>query len=308
MISSISKCLRLLDPVFQALLVSLAVGECAANDAFADVHIHFNWDQKEVIDARSIVEKLRAADVSFAVVSGTPSELALELGLESGGFILPLFSPYTHELGRQDWYLSEQPLHLPEQGLRGGGYRGIGEIHFMSGFRPRLDNPIFLRLLALAEEYRVPVLIHIDAADESPFVELCRARPDLRLLVAHAGGNLQARQVRRIVEKCDNAMIDLSARDPWRYGGLTGEDGRLLPAWRELVVDHPERFMVGTDPVWKVTRTQSWDQSDDGWDYFERLMAYHRRWIDELPGPVGQRVRLDNALRFFEIDTRSLGD
>ena len=178
----------------------------------------------------------------------------------------------------------------------------------MSGFRPRLDNPVFLGLLGLARKYRVPVLIHIDAADESRFVELCRANPDLRLLLAHAGGNLQARQVRRIVEQCGNAMIDFSARDPWRYGGLTGADGRLLADWRELVIDYPERFMAGTDPVWKVTRTQSWDQADDGWDFFERLLAYHRYWLDDLPEAVERRVRLDNARRFFDIDARPAGD
>lgn len=308
MIISGSRCRRGFGAVFMPLLVALAFAECAADDAFADIHIHFNWDQKEIIDARSIVEKLRAANVTLAVVSGTPSELALELAREGGSFILPLFSPYTHELGRRDWYLSEQTLRLAEQGLREGGYRGIGEVHFMNGFRPRPDNPVFLRLLGLAEEYRVPVLIHIDGADESPFVELCRARPSSRILVAHAGGNLYPRHVRRIVEECDNTMIDLSARDPWRYGGLTGEDGRLLPDWRELVIDHPRRFMVGTDPVWKVTRTQSWDQPDDGWDYFEQLLAYHRYWIGDLPEPVARSIRLDNALRFFETDRRGFGD
>jgi len=283
-----------------ALLLSFALAADGQDaDAFADIHVHFNWDQREVIDAPAIVDKLRRGGVEFTVVSSTPSELALELARAGGDLIVPLFSPYTHELGKQDWYLDARTAELAEAGLRSGQYRGIGEIHFMLGFRPRFDNPVFQRLLDLAESYQVPVLIHIDAANERPFVDLCRARPGLRLMVAHAGGNLQAGHVRRLVEQCANAMIEFSARDPWRYGGLTGADGRLLPGWRQLVIDYPDRFMTGTDPVWKVTRTQSWDQADDGWDYFERLLAYHRHWLDDLPGPVAQQIRIDNARRFF---------
>jgi hypothetical protein len=291
-----------------ALLVALASGGALAAEPFADIHVHYNWDQKEIIDAHSIVDKLRAADIDFAVVSSTPSALALELERAGGGLIVPLFSPYTHELGRQDWYRDPRTAERAEEGLRGGRYRGIGEVHFMHGFQPRFDNPVFRRLLDLAEEYRVPVLIHIDSASETPFLDICRARPGLRLLVAHAGGNLRAAHMRRVIDRCAHAMIDFSARDPWRYDGLTGEDGRLLPAWRELVIEHPTRFMVGTDPVWKVTRTQSWDQADDGWDYFERLLAYHRYWLDDLPEAVARRVRLDNAREFFGVNRRAAGD
>jgi len=292
-------------PLLLLCLLASAAGRAA--ETFADIHVHFNWDQREVIDAASIVAKLQRAGIDFAVVSGTPSELALELWRAGGELIVPLFSPYTHELGRQDWYLQQRTAQLAEEGLRSGLYRGIGEIHFMLGFRPRFDNPVFLRLLELAETYQVPVLIHIDAASEQPFVEICSARPRLKLLVAHAGGNLEAAQLRRLVEQCANAMIEFSARDPWRYGGLTGEDGRLLPAWRQLVIDYPLRFMTGTDPVWKVTRTQTWDQADDGWDYFEQLLAYHRRWIDDLPPSVAQRIRVDNARRLFARDAAKAG-
>jgi predicted TIM-barrel fold metal-dependent hydrolase len=295
-----------------ALLALSLMPAAAAGDrdteAFADIHVHFNWDQRELIDAAAIVDKLQRGGVEFTVVSGTPSELALELRRAGGDRVVPLFSPYTHEFGKQDWYLHPRTVELAEEGLRSGRYRGIGEVHFMLGFRPRFDNPVFERLLDLAEEYRVPVLVHIDAANEQPFVDICRARPRLKLLVAHAGGNLQAEHVRRLVEQCDNAMIEFSARDPWRYGGLTGEDGRLLPGWRQLVIDYPRRFMTGTDPVWKVTRTQSWDQADDGWDYFEQLLAYHRRWIDDLPRPVAERVRIGNARRFFERQGPSVGE
>jgi hypothetical protein len=275
---------------------------------FADVHVHFNWDQKEIIDAATVVAKLRRAGVDFAVVAGTPSELALELQRAGGDLIVPLFSPYTHERGRQDWYLNRRTVELAEAGLENGSYRGIGEIHFMLGFKPIGDNLVFLQLMDLAERYRVPALIHVDSADAGYFIEICRRHAGVRILLAHAGGILDADQVRRILDVCDNVMVEFSARDPWRYGGLTGDDGLLLPAWRELVIMHPDRFMTGTDPVWRVTRTQSWDQADDDWDYFEQLLEYHLRWIDALPEPVRSMIRRDNARRFFAVGVTGAGE
>ncbi len=283
------------------LLLCAMVTPGWSQQPFADVHVHFNWDQKELISAGEVVAKLKRANIAFTVVTATPSELALEMKKAGGDLIIPFFSPYTHAQGKQDWFLHERTLRLAEEGLRSGQYQGIGEVHFMAGFRPKTDNPIFTRLLALAGQYEVPVLIHVDAGNEQKFVDICRRNPRLKLIFAHAGGNLYASHIRRVVEQCANVMIEFSARDPWRYGGLTGDDGLLLPAWRELVLEYPERFLVGTDPVWKVTRTQTWDQADDGWDYFERLLAYHRHWIAALPPAVQRRLSLDNARQFFGI-------
>ncbi len=291
--------LRQLAPVLLTATLLGSAGYSRAAEPFADVHIHYNWDQKELIDAAGVMTKLDAAGVEFAVVAGTPSELALELARVSGGRVLPLFSPYTHELGRRDWYLDRRVADQAEAGLRAGDYVGIGEVHFMAGFAPRFDNRVFRRLMALATEYRVPVLIHIDSGNESAFIEVCREHPDLDILFAHAGGNLQARHIRPILDTCPRAWIEFSARDPWRYDGLAGEDGRLLADWRALVIEYPDRFVTGTDPVWKVTRTHSWDEADDGWEYFEQLIAWHRAWLADLPEDVRRKISVENARRLF---------
>ena len=65
------------------------------------------------------------------------------------------------------------------------------------------------------------------------------------------------------------------------------------------MLDYPDRFVTGTDPVWKVTRTQSWDQADDGWDYFEQLIGWHRGWLADLPEGVRSKVSVENARRLF---------
>ena len=268
---------------------------------FADAHIHYNWDQKEVIDATAVVDKLRQSDVDFAVVSSTPSSLALELKRAGNDLIVPIFSPYTHELGRRDWYLNQRTVELAEAGLRQGLYRGVGEVHFMSGFKPRPNNKIFQQLMQLAGKYDVPVLIHVDSGNEQAFLKICLQYPRLSLVFAHAGGNLEARHIRRLIDTCDNVTIEFSARDPWRFDGLTDAKGLLLEPWLELILKYPDRFITGTDPVWKVTRTQTWDQADDGWDYFERLIAYHRNWLAALPPQVQLKVAFENARRVYKL-------
>ena len=67
---------------------------------------------------------------------------------------------------------------------------------------------------------------------------------------------------------------------------------------------HPDRFVVGTDPVWNVTRTQTWDQADDGWDHFEKLLDYHKRWLAQLPDDVRRALSVDNARRLFSKPAR----
>lgn len=268
---------------------------------FVDTHIHYNWDQKEIIGATTVVDKLRQSGVAFAVVSSTPSSLALELKQVGGDMIVPIFSPYIHELGRQDWYLDQHTVELAEAGLRQGLYHGIGEVHFMSGFKPRTDNQVFQQLMRLADKYDVPVLIHIDSGNEQAFLKICHQYPHLKLVFAHAGGNLEARHIRTVIDACDNVTIEFSARDPWRFDGLTDAKYQLLDSWRELVLEHPDRFITGTDPVWKVTRTQTWDQADDGWDYYERLIAYHRKWLAALPPSVQIKVTFENARRVYNL-------
>ena len=269
---------------------------------FADIHVHYNWDQKELISADAVAQKLRQENVAFTVVAGTPSHLVQELKQAGGDRIVAFFSPYIHELGRRDWFNNAEVLRAAESGLSRGDYQGIGEVHFMVGFQPKFDNHIFVGLLDLAREYEVPLLVHVDAGSERAFHHLCSSHGDIRFIFAHAGGNLRPKHIRRIVTSCENVLVEFSARDPWRYGGLTDDSGELLPRWRELVMEFPDRFATGTDPVWRVTKTQSWDEPDEGWDHFEALLAYHRQWLAGLPPDVENKVRLENARRFLGLN------
>ena len=238
---------------------------------------------------------LKQHNVGLTIVAGTPSTLALELREKGGDWIIPFFSPYIHKLGKRDWYLDQQVVKNAKKGLASGQYFGIGEIHFMSGFQPKTNNEVFLQLLGLAEEYDVPMLIHIDSGSEQTFLQLCQKHPNIKLIFAHAGGNLKPIHIEKILKQCDNVWIDFAARDPWRYDGISKEDHTLLPDWKALVLSYPERFITGTDPVWKVTRGSTWDTDDEGWTHYQQLYDYHWAWLNDLPEAVKKKIAWENT-------------
>jgi Amidohydrolase len=287
---------NILNKIFQLLLISISLtGSVSASELFADSHIHFNWDHRKETSAEEVVDILKRHNVGLTIVAGTPSELALELQEKGGDWIIPFFSPYIHELGKRDWYLDEQVVKDAEQGLQDGLYYGIGEIHFMNGFKPRTNNRIFLQLIDLAKKYDVPLLIHIDSGNELTFQRLCQANPGVRMIFAHAGGNLRPRHIEKILLSCENVWVDFAARDPWRYGGISEEDHTLLPEWKKLVLKYPDRFITGTDPVWKVTRWSTWDTDDEGWTHYQELYDYHWTWLKDLPADVRKKIAWQNT-------------
>lgn len=276
----------------------------SASETFADSHIHFNWDHRAETSAAEVVEILKQHNVGLTIVAGTPSELALELREEGGDWIIPFFSPYIHETGKQDWYKDEEVLRRAADGLQKGLYFGIGEVHFMNGFQPKTDNDIFLKLIALAKRYDVPMLIHIDSGNEVTFQRLCEANPKVRMIFAHAGGNLRPAHIEKILNACDNVWIDFAARDPWRYDGISKEDYTLLPEWKTLVLKYSDRFITGTDPVWKVTRWSTWDTDDEGWTHYQKLYDYHWAWLNDLPEDVRRKIAWENTQVILDKQNR----
>lgn len=280
------------------LYISVSAVLCnpvSAAERFADSHIHFNWNHQPETSAEQVIDILKDHDVGLAIVTSTPSSLALELRDKGGDWIIPFFSPYIHEAGKRDWYLDKTVIKHARDGLEKGLYFGIGEVHFMNGFKPRTDNAIFQELISLAREYDVPMMIHIDSGSEQTFLNLCRANPEIRLVFAHAGGNLRPSHIETILKQCPSVWIDFAARDPWRYNGISKENFTLLPDWKSLVLAYPDHFITGTDPVWKVTRWSTWDTDDEGWTHYQKLYDYHWTWLNDLPTDAREKIAWKNT-------------
>jgi predicted TIM-barrel fold metal-dependent hydrolase len=287
------------------LIIMLLLSSCAHVSKqeippFADMHLHFNWDQEELLSAKQAVEILQQHNVVLAAVSSVPSSYALKLAKAGGDWIIPFYSPYYHAGNRLNWFYDKQVISETRQALESGQYFGIGEVHLMAGVGPGRDNPVFQGLLKLANEFNVPFLIHTDASSYKYLLPVCQGYPRVRFLWAHAGGVIDAQGLSDLMKHCDNVWFDLAARDPWHYGFLTNEKGVLLPGWLELIKAYPERFITGTDPVWNAHQIYKWYEADQGWFHYEKFINYHRQWLKQLPDDVAEAIRLRNAQKFFK--------
>lgn len=279
----------------------LSAGVTAADAPIADIHLHWKWNQREVTSPQQAISTLRDEQVGLAVVIGTPPKLALELQTLAPDIVLPIYGVYRLPGEWATWYRDDGMLDRVREALDSGRYHGIGEIHMIGGFVPDWRSPMIGGLFELAAEYDVPVLVHTEFSRADYTLGFCQAHPATRFLWAHAGSMLAPSEVERVLDGCPNVQTELSARDPWRHqrNRISDASGRLRPAWRELILRHPERFMVGSDPVWPVERLNPWDEPDTGWQELPRFLDFHRGWLQTLPESAARAIRWGNAQRFF---------
>jgi hypothetical protein len=284
--------------IFGCLLPVLPV-KAEQGPPMADIHLHFNWNQEELLSAEEAVSYLKQNNIKLAVVFSTPSHFAEKLVKAGGDWVIPFWTPYVHAGNRDFWFVDKRVLPMTRKALASGFYKGIGELHLVSGLGPRRDNRIFQGLIRLAKEFRVPMLIHTDASSHEYFLPVCQKNPQIRFIWAHAGGILQANEVGKLMEKCPNVWVEFSARDPWHYGGLVNRKGKLLPGWKDLITRYPDRFMTGTDPVWNAHQVYRWYEADEGWSHYDKFNRFQRGWMKQLPPVLEEKVRIGNALKFF---------
>jgi len=285
------------------MLLGIAAGCASVEDplppAFADIHLHYNWDHSEYISPSEVVEILQRNNVILGIVSSVPADFAGRLAAVAPDWILPLYSPYYQAGNRHNWYFDEGVVAAARQALASGQYVGLGEIHLVAGVGPSRDNPVFVGLIELAREFNVPMLLHTDASSYRYLLPICQQSPDLKILWAHAGGILPPSQLTLLLAECDNVWLDLAARDPWHYGSFVDEQGMLDAAWKQFIITNQDRIMVGTDPVWNAHQMYRWYEADQGWNHYEQLLQYHRDWISQLPATVQHKLRLSNAQNYF---------
>jgi hypothetical protein len=272
---------------------------------FADIHVHYNWDQADTLDAGEAITRLVENNVVLTVVSSTTPEMALRLRQAGGPWVIPFFMPYLEPGRRHSWFRNPRVLEAARKALASGNFLGIGEFHLMPGLTPspKRRHPVIDGLMELAIEFDVPLSIHTDSSDYRFFLPLCLRHPKARILWAHAGGLLPPDQVDALMAACPNVWTELSARDNERYidTPIVDADGRLLPGWVELIKKYPTRFMTGSDPVWPVENRNRWDIVDTGWDRIGEYLNFHRHWLSSLPTELEKKVRLENAVEFFRV-------
>ncbi len=256
-----------------------------------DSHLHYNDEAAERYPLADVLGRMQRSGVRAIVANSRPNDgtkalaAAREATRRAGVTVVPFVRLYRNRADYSGWHadpsIVEMVLRELAAGTEAGPYRGLGEFHLYDS--ANADGATARRLMQLAEERGLVVLAHVDdAAIEKLFAHA----PKARLIWAHTGiGGAAVERVRALLTRHPTLLGELSYRP-----ALTEGDGRLNPAWRALMLEMPERFLVGSD-TWVNSR----------WDDYETLMQQARRWLGDLPPPTARRIAWDNGAALFGL-------
>ncbi|MDO8385759.1 MAG: amidohydrolase family protein [Polaromonas sp.] len=171
--------------------------------------------------------------------------------------------------------------------------------------RVATDGPYFRSLMAIAQREGRPVPMHMQFHRESVagLSQLLQDHPDGQVLLSHCGKDTRAADVRAMLDKHANLFCDLSyrgaplasnesRRDPNRlifWGPGVLQAAGMKDDWRQLIEDHPDRFMVGIDDV------HTWDIYD------QTVLAIRQGVLAQLTPTTAEKVAWRNAARLFRL-------
>jgi hypothetical protein len=260
-----------------ALVLLLGVpGVAAASELpIFDAHVHYSHDAWSVVPPKDAVAILKKAGVKRALVSSSDDEGTQKLLAEAPDVIVPELRPYRTRGDVGTWTKDEGVLRYVEERLRKYKYVAIGEFHL---FGADADLPIPRRIVQLAKQYGLLLHAHSDA---DAVDRIFQQDPGARVLWAHSGFEAPAK-VREMLRKHKNLWADLAFRSDQSAGGT------VSPEWREVFLEFPDRFMVGTDTF-----------TPERWHYVVDHAAFSRAWLADLPRDVAERIAWKNGEALF---------
>jgi hypothetical protein len=243
-----------------------------------DAHVHYSQEAWTPYPPAKILETLREAGVPRALVSSTPDEGTLRLHEAAPERVVPILRPYRDRTDMGDWFRNPAVLDYVTERLDRGLHRGIGEFHLWNAAEAK--TPQMRALAARAVSRGLMLHVHSGA---SPIRALFALEPKLEILWAHAGMGAPPEVVGELLDDYASLWAELSFRAEDVAPG-----GELDAAWRDLLLRHTDRFLIGSDTY--ITPR---------WDEYRALIAQHRDWLGRLPSEAAKAIAYGNAVRLF---------
>ncbi len=250
----------------------------------------------------NLMDAERRAGIKGAFLFGQ-EQLTLAEQARNPAFVFPFVNiPMDHET--HQLLLTEDTLAQIETQLKTGHMFGIGEMSLrhaplikkgLPETRHPADGPIALKIYQLAAKYHVPVNIHFEHEYVDELYRALAQSPSSTIIWAHCG-DAPASLVAAAMRKYPNLYADLSCRNPIlrdnpkKQLSLSNDDERILPEWKALLIEFPDRFLLGFD-LWVPDRI----------GYLDELVAYDRNVLGQLPLPVAEKIAFRNAEKLIEI-------
>lgn len=242
-----------------------------------DAHIHYSDDAREAFAADDAIRRLREAGIKRALVSSTSDEGTQRLYEADPDFVVPSLRPYRERGTLQTWMHDESVIPYLRERLKKYRYAAIGELHIDGD---EAFAPVMQEVIRLAKEYGLMLHVHSDAA---AIRNIYKLDPGARILWAHAGFEF-AETVRELLVQQDDLWADLS----FRYDIFP--NGTLMSEWKELLVDHAGRFLLGIDTY----TPQRWLQVNE-------VMRWQRELLAELPDEAARKLAYQNGEQLFGL-------
>lgn len=225
------------------------------------------------------------------------------------------------------------PPDAPVEKLQAYVARGARGLKLISGHgdfyrrhRGDLDAPSVRKLLAYCEAHGLPVLWHVNAQlYRYGFLRVLADFPKLTIVCPHFGGYLTNAPLlaRQLLERYPGLSFDISLGTQEQYLRRSLEDlSAQHERWRQLILDHPDRFLFGVDMVvdgkttfahadsLRATYRALLESTSYDLDYIPprgftllRERSHHRHGLAglALPHDVLQRIYYDNAARLYHF-------
>jgi hypothetical protein len=267
-------------PLIATLLAALPLLAAAAELPIFDAHLHYSHDAWDNLPPEKAVALLEAAGVRRGLVSSSSDEGQQRLAAAAPERIVLSLRPYRQRGDQASWMRDDTvPAYLEEK-LARHRYAALGEFHI---YGADVDLPVPRRMIELARRHGLLLHSHSDAdAIERQFAQW----PQARILWAHAGFDTPA-NVRAMLRRHRNLWCDLAFRSDH------APDGRLDAQWRALLLEFPDRFLLGTDTF-----------TPERWPYVVEHARLARQWLAQLPRDVAERVAWRNGEALFAAPAR----
>jgi hypothetical protein len=262
-----------------ALLALAAPAPGQEQIAIFDAHLHYNWEPQPFYSLDKVIEIFRRNNVTGILATSRPNAgtHALVEARPANVWVVPFIRPYRTRADIETWHNDPAIYELVETEYKRGYYRGIGEFHV---YGKNAANEVAAKIVRFAAERGLYLHAHCDdTALELLFAHDHRAK----IIWAHTGFSTPPERVKELFDRYPSLMGELSYR-----GGITDDNGKLTPAWRELFARYSERFLLGAD-TWINER----------WFGYDNIMREYRGWLAQLPQEQARRIASANAERLF---------
>jgi len=262
-------------------ILSVALWKPNTEPPIFDAQVHYNEDAWDSASVKAIMNTANAKNVPWMLVGSLPNEGTWRLYEGDPDRVIPMLVPYQTRDERDTWFNDPKSLTFIENEISSKPYRGIGEFFLFDG---QVDTPVIRGMVELARKRGL--VLHA-RSDQYAISQLFALGPDLRIIWAHGGMFTQPEIIGAMLARYPQLWVEISHRRD------VAPEGKLSPAWQEIMLRYPGRFLLGSG-----TYTMEY------WYQFRYYFDNYRDWLKQLPPYMSEQIAFRNGIELFGLQYR----